>query len=135
MNKIFPKKMNNRYRYDNRRRTYGNRNTEPNNGLSSIVFLVFVLFAMAIWVVTLKSDISRMSTEKIKLKSENVDLKEQINILSKRQKEIEKINVVEEVKPKKVFRRPIKDTTKAKVDIIEIKETKVIAIDTTKTTN
>jgi hypothetical protein len=127
--------MNNRYRYDNRRRTYGNRNTEPNNGLSSIVFLVFVLFAMAIWVVTLKSDISRMSTEKIKLKSENVDLKEQINILSKRQKEIEKINVVEEVKPKKVFRRPIKDTTKAKVDIIEIKETKVIAIDTTKTTN
>lgn len=135
MNKIFPKKMNNRYRYDNRRRTYGNRNTEPNNGLSSIVFLVFVLFAMAIWVVTLKSDISRMSTEKIKLKSENVDLKEQINILSKRQKEIEKINVVEEVKPKKVFRRPIKDTTKTKVDIIEIKETKVIAIDTTKTTN
>lgn len=135
MNKIFPKKMNNRYRYDNRRRTYGNRNTEPNNGLSSIVFLVFVLFAMAIWVVTLKSDISRMSTEKIKLKSENVDLKEQINILSKRQKEIEKINVVEEVKPKKVFRRPIKDTTKVKVDIIEIKETKVIAIDTTKTTN
>ena len=127
--------MNNRYRYDNRRRTYGNRNTEPNNGLSSIVFLVFVLFAMAIWVVTLKSDISRMSTEKIKLKSENVDLKEQINILSKRQKEIEKINVVEEVKPKKVFRRPIKDTTKAKVEIIEIKETKVIATDTTKTTN
>ena len=132
MNKIFPKKMNNRYRYDNRRRTYGNRNTEPNNGLSSIVFLVFVLFAMAIWIVTLKSDISRMSTEKIKLKSENVDLKEQINILSKRQKEIDKINVVEEVKPKKVFRRPIKDTTKAKVEIIEIKETKVIAIDTTK---
>ena len=127
--------MNNRYRYDNRRRTYGNRNTEPNNGLSSIVFLVFVLFAMAIWVVTLKSDISRMSTEKIKLKSENTDLKEQINILSKRQKEIEKINVVEEVKPKKLFRRPIKDTTKAKVDIIEIKETKVIATDTTKTTN
>ena len=135
MNKIFPKKMNNRYRYDNRRRTYGNRNTEPNNGLSSIVFLVFVLFAMAIWILTLKSDISRMSTEKIKLRSENTDLKEQINILSKRQKEIDKINVVEEVKPKKVFRRPIKDTTKAKVDIIEIKETKVIAIDTTKTTN
>ena len=135
MNKIFPKKMNNRYRYDNRRRTYSNRNTEPNNGLSSIVFLVFVLFAMAIWIVTLKSDISRMSTEKIKLRSENTDLKEQINILSKRQKEIDKINVVEEVKPKKVFRRPIKDTTKAKVDIIEIKETKVIAIDTTKTTN
>jgi hypothetical protein len=76
-----------------------------------------------------------MSTEKIKLRSENTDLKEQINILSKRQKEIDKINVVEEVKPKKVFRRPIKDTTKAKVDIIEIKETKVIAIDTTKTTN
>ena len=126
--------MNNRYKYNNRRRNYGNRNTEPNNGVSSIVFLVFVLFAMAIWIVSLKSDISRMSTEKIKLRSENTDLKEQINILSKAQKEIEKIQVVEE-KPKKIFRRPIKDTTKAKVEIIEIKETKVIATDTTKTTN
>ena len=76
-----------------------------------------------------------MSTEKIKLRYENSDLKEQIDILSKKQKEIEQINIVEEVKPKKVFRRPIKDTTKAKVDIIEIKETKVIATDTTKTTN
>ena len=127
--------MNNRYKYNNRRRNYGNRNTEPSNGASSIVFLVFILFAMAIWIVSLKSDISRISTEKEIVKSENSDLKERINILSKRQKEIEKINVVEEVKPKKVFRRPIKDTTKAKVDIIEIKETKVIAIDTTKTTN
>ena len=34
--------------------------------------------------------------------------------LEEKQKEIEQINVVEE-KPKKVFRRPIKDTTKAKV--------------------
>ena len=127
--------MNNRYRYNNRRRNYSNRNTEPNNGASSIVFLVFVLFAMAIWIVSLKSDISRMSTEKIKLRYENSDLKEQIDILSKKKNEIEQINIVEEVKPKKVFRRPIKDTTKAKVDIIEIKETKVIATDTTKTTN
>ena len=127
--------MNNRYKYNNRRRNYGNRNTEPNNGTSSIVFLVFVLFAMCIWIVSLKSDIGRMSTEKIKLRSENADLKDQINILSKKQKEIEQINVVEEVKPKKVFRRPIKDTTKAKVaDITEMPEVKV-ATDTTKTTN
>ncbi len=76
-----------------------------------------------------------MSTEKIKLRSENADLKDQINILSKKQKEIEQINVVEEVKPKKIFRRPIKDTTKAKVaDITEMPEVKA-ATDTTKTTN
>ena len=76
-----------------------------------------------------------MSTEKMRLRSENSDLKEQINILSKKQKEIEQINVVEE-KPKKIFRRPIKDTTKAKVtQIIEIPEVKAIETDTTKTTN
>ena len=127
--------MNNRYKYDNRRRTYSNRSTPSNNGASSIVFLIFVIFALGIWIATLKSNISRISTEKEILKSKNAELKEQIDILSKKQKEIEQINVVEEVKPKKIFRRPIKDTTKAKVDIIEIKETKVIAIDTTKTTN
>ena len=132
--------MNNRYKYDNRRRTYSNRSTPSNNGASSIVFLIFVIFALGIWIATLKSNISRISTEKEILKSKNAELKEQIDILSKKQKEIEQINVVEEVKPKKIRRpdlgtKPIKDTTKAKLDIVQIKETKVIAIDTTKTTN
>ena len=135
MNKIFPKKMNNRYKYNNRRRNYGNRNTEPNNGVSSIVFLVFVLFAMAIWIVSLKSDISRISTEKEVLRSENTELVYKIDSISKTLEESKKIVPIVEIIPKKIFRRPIKDTTKAKVEIIEIKETKVIATDTTKTTN
>ena len=126
--------MNNRYKYNNRRRNYGNRNTEPNNGVSSIVFLVFILFAMAIWIVSLKSDISRISTEKEVLRSENTELVYKIDSISKTLEESRKIVPIEII-PKKIFRRPIKDTTKAKVEIIEIKETKVIATDTTKTTN
>lgn len=126
--------MNNRYRYDNRRRTYGNRD-QTTNGASSIVTLVFITIVLIVWIVSLKADISQLSDEKQMLRSENTELVHKVDSISKVLEESRKIVPIVEIIPKKVFRRPIKDTTKAKVDIIEIKETKVIATDTTKTTN
>ena len=131
MNKIFQKKMNNRYKYDNRRRNYGSRD-KTTNGASSIVTLVFITIVLIVWIVSLKSDISQISDEKQMLKSENIELVHKVDSISKILEESRKIVPIVEIIPKKVFRRPIKDTTKTKVDIIEIKETKVIAIDTTK---
>ena len=125
--------MNNRYKYDNRRRSYGSRD-KTTNGASSIVTLVFITIVLIFWIVSLKSDISQISDEKQMLKSENTDLLHKIDSISKTLEESRKIVPIEII-PKKIFRRPIKDTTKAKVEIIEIKETKVIATDTTKTTN
>ena len=126
--------MNNRYKYDNRRRNYGSRD-KTTNGASSIVTLVFITIVLIVWIVSLKSDISQISDEKQMLKSENTELVYKVDSISKILEESRKIVPIVEVIPKKIFRRPIKDTTKAKVDIIEIKETKVIATDTTKTTN
>ena len=126
--------MNNRYKYDNRRRNYGSRD-KTTNGASSIVTLVFITIVLIFWIVSLKSDISQISDEKQMLKSENIELVHKVDSISKILEESRKIVPIVEIIPKKVFRRPIKDTTKAKVDIIEIKETKVIATDTTKTTN
>jgi hypothetical protein len=126
--------MNNRYKYDNRRRNYGNRD-QTTNGASSIVTLVFITIVLIVWIVSLKADISQLSDEKQMLRSENTELVHKVDSISKVLEESRKIVPIVEIIPKKVFRRPIKDTTKAKVDIIEIKETKVIATDTTKTTN
>ena len=126
--------MNNRYKYDNRRRNYGSRD-KTTNGASSIVTLVFITIVLIFWIVSLKSDISQISDEKQMLKSENTELVHKIDSISKTLEESKKIVPIVEIIPKKIFRRPIKDTTKAKVEIIEIKETKVIATDTTKTTN
>jgi len=126
--------MNNRYKYDNRRRNYSSQSSTT-NGASSIVTLLFITIVLIVWIVSLKSDISQISDEKQMLKSENTELVHKIDSISKTLEESRKIVPIVEIIPKKIFRRPIKDTTKAKVEIIEIKETKVIAIDTTKTTN
>jgi hypothetical protein len=126
--------MNNRYKYDNRRRNYRSQSSTT-NGASSIVTLVFITIVLIVWIVSLKSDISQISDEKQMLKSENTELVHKIDSISKTLEESKKIVPIVEIIPKKIFRRPIKDTTKAKVEIIEIKETKVIATDTTKTTN
>ena len=123
--------MNNRYKYDNRRRNYRSQSSTT-NGASSIVTLVFITIVLIVWIVSLKSDISQISDEKQMLKSENIELVHKVDSISKILEESRKIVPIVEIIPKKVFRRPIKDTTKTKVDIIEIKETKVIAIDTTK---
>jgi hypothetical protein len=114
-------KMNNRYT-KNRRRNYGNREVAT-NGASSIVTLIFLLIILLIWIIRLKSDISNISSEKEMLKSENIDLLNKIDSLSEKPVPIKVVPVVE-IKPKKIFKKQIKDTTKTKaVEIIEIQET------------
>lgn len=114
-------KMNNRYT-KNRRRNYGNREVAT-NGASSIVTLIFLLIMLLIWIIRLKSDISNISSEKEMLKSENTDLLNKIDSLSEKLVPIKVVPVVE-IKPKKIFKRQIIDTTKEKaVEIIEIQET------------
>jgi hypothetical protein len=111
-------KMNNRYT-KNRRRNYGNREVAT-NGASSIVTLIFLLIILLIWIIRLKSDISNISSEKEMLKSENIDLLNKIDSLSEKPVPIKVVPVVE-IKPKKIFKKQIKDTTKAKaVEIIEV---------------
>lgn len=125
MNKTFPKKMNNRYKYDNRRRNYGSQ-SNTTNGASSIVTLVFLLIVMIVWIISLKSDIRNVSDRNFDLKKENDSLVDRIEFLSKKTEPI-KVPIVE-IKSKKIFKRPIKDTTKAKVEIIEVKSIVVDSI-------
>lgn len=117
-------KMNNRYT-KNRRRNYGNREVAT-NGASSIVTLIFLLIMLLIWIIRLKSDISNISSEKEMLKSENTDLLNKIDSLSEKPVPIKVVPVVE-IKPKKIFKRQIIDTTKEKA--VEIIEAKPIAVD------
>lgn len=116
--------MNNRYT-KNRRRNYGNREVAT-NGASSIVTLIFLLIMLLIWIIRLKSDISNISSEKEMLKSENTDLLNKIDSLSEKPVPIKVVPVVE-IKPKKIFKRQIIDTTKEKA--VEIIEAKPIAVD------
>ena len=62
------------------------------------------------------------------LKSENTELVHKIDSISKTLEESRKIVPIVEIIPKKIFRRPIKDTTKAKVEIIEVKSIVVDSI-------
>jgi hypothetical protein len=128
--------MNNRYKYDNRRRTYGNRD-KTTNGASSIVSLVFITIVLIVWIVSLKADISQLSDEKQMLRSENTELAHKVDSISKALEESRKIvPIVEDIKPKKIFKRIVKDTTSTKaVKVIEKIELKAIVADTTKKTN
>ena len=128
--------MNNRYKYDNRRRTYGNRD-QTTNGASSIVTLVFITIVLIVWIVSLKADISQLSDEKQMLRSENTELAHKVDSISKVLEESRKIvPIVEDTKPKKIFKRIVKDTTSTKaVKVIEKIELKAIVADTTKKTN
>ena len=120
-------KMNNRYT-KNRRRNYGNREVAT-NGASSIVTLIFLLIILLIWIIRLKSDISNISSEKEMLKSENTDLLNKIDSLSEKPVPIKVVPVVE-IKPKKIFKRSVKDTIRVKP--VAIPEAKTIIADTTK---
>jgi hypothetical protein len=115
--------MNNRYKYDNRRRTYGNRDKTTNGAI--------------VWIVSLKADISQLSDEKQMLRSENTELAHKVDSISKALEESRKIvPIVEDIKPKKIFKRIVKDTTSTKaVKVIEKIELKAIVADTTKKTN
>ena len=127
--------MNNRYKYNNRRRNYGSQ-SGTTNGASSIVTLVFITIVLIVWIVSLKSDISQISDEKQMLKYENTELLHKIDSISKTLEESRKIVPIVEVKPKKIFKRVIKDTSNTKVvKVIEKIELKTIVADTTKTTN
>jgi hypothetical protein len=110
--------MNNRYKYDNRRRNYGSRD-KTTNGASSIVTLVFITIVLIFWIVSLKSDISQISDEKQMLRFENTELVHKVDSISKILEESRKIVPIVEIVPKKVFRRPIKDTVKVKPVIIQ----------------
>lgn len=115
----------NRYNYNsNRRRNYGNQ-SNTTNGASSIVTLIFFLIILLIWIISLKSDIRNVSDRNFDLKKENDSLVDRIEFLSKKTEPI-KVPIVE-IKSKKIFKRPIKDTLKAKV--VEIIEVKSIVVD------
>ena len=128
--------MNNRYKYDNRRRNYGSRD-KTTNGASSIATLVFITIVLIVWIVSLKADISQLSDEKQMLRSENTELAHKVDSISKVLEESRKIvPIVEDTKPKKIFKRIVKDTTSTKaVKVIEKIELKAIVADTTKKTN
>ena len=116
----------NRYNYNSsRRRNYGSQ-SNTTNGASSIVTLVFLLIVMIVWIISLKSDIRNVSDRNFDLKKENDSLVDRIEFLSKKTEPI-KVPIVE-IKSKKIFKRPIKDTTKAKVEIIEVKSIVVDSI-------
>lgn len=139
MNKILATKMNNRYNYD-RRRNYGSRNNNTGaNSAGSIVFLISLSIILGIWVINLKSDIRSLSDDKEMLVLENNEIKQKMDSIVK-SLEKPKIECVLKPEPKKIFRKPLKDTTKAKVEIIEVKPivkpiAKPIVADTTKIMN
>jgi hypothetical protein len=115
----------NRYNYNsNRRRNYGNQ-SNTTNGASSIVTLVFFLIILLIWIIGLKSDIRNVSDRNFDLKKENDSLVDRIDSLLVIP-EPKEIVVIPEM-PKKVFKKPIKDTVKVKV--VEKIETKTIVVD------
>jgi len=131
--------MNNRYNYD-RRRNYGSRNNNTGaNSAGSIVFLISLSIILGIWVINLKSDIRSLSDDKEMLVLENNEIKQKMDSIVK-SLEKPKIECVLKPEPKKIFRKPLKDTTKAKVEIIEVKPivkpiAKPIVADTTKIMN
>lgn len=131
--------MNNRYNYD-RRRNYGSRNNNTGaNSAGSIVFLISLSIILGIWVINLKSDIRSLSDDKEMLVLENNEIKQKMDSIVK-SLEKPKIECGLKPEPKKIFRKPLKDTTKAKVEIIEVKPivkpiAKPIVADTTKIMN
>jgi len=104
--------MNNRYNYD-RRRNYGRKSTQTANGASSVAFLLCVLFAMAIWVVSLKSDIRSFEEDKESTIRKIESLSKSIDSIRKIPKPVP--IAIEPEKPKKPFKRMMtKDTLDVK---------------------
>lgn len=114
----------NRYNYSSRRRNYGSQ-SNTTNGASSIVTLVFLLIVMIIWILSLKSDVTNISDRNFNLKKENDSLMNRIEFLSKKPEPIKA--PVLEIIPKRIFKKPIKDTIKVKPVIIQ--EEKTIIVD------
>jgi hypothetical protein len=120
----------NRYNYNsnNRRRTYGSTPSTI-NGSSAVLVLVFLLIVMIAWILSLKADVSNISDRNFELKRQNDSLVCRIDSLNKKPEPI-KVPVVD-IKPKKVLKRPIKDTVKSKPILdTEVKNTQTV-VDTT----
>lgn len=83
---------------------------------------------MIVWILTLKADVSNISDRNFELKRENDSLVNRIDSLTKKPEPIKA--PVLEIKPKKIFKRPIKDTIRVKPVVIP--EVKTIIADTTK---
>lgn len=121
----------NRYNYNsnNRRRTYGSTPSTI-NGSSAVLVLVFLLIVMIAWILSLKADVSNISDRNFELKRQNDSLVCRIDSLNKKTVPIIKVPVVD-IKPKKVLKRPIKDTVKSKPILdTEVKNTQTV-VDTT----
>ena len=104
-----------RYNYNsNRRRTFSNK-PKSSNSISLFIFLIFSTLALFIWVLKLKSDISNISDFNQELKFENDSLRRLVLI---KNKPIIK-EIIIETKPKKVYKKKIKDTTKLDLTIVK----------------
>lgn len=80
---------------------------------------------MIVWILTLKVNVTNISDRNIQLKKENDSLMNRIEFLSKKPEPI-KVPVLEII-PKRIFKKPIKDTVKVKPVIIQ--EVKPIIVD------
>ena len=119
-----------RYNYNNnnKRRNYSSQ-TSTTNGSSAVLVLVFLLIVMIVWILSLKADVSNISDRNFELKRQNDSLVCRIDSLNKKPEPI-KVPVVD-IKPKKVLKRPIKDTVKSKPILdTEVKNTQTV-VDTT----
>lgn len=125
--------MNNRYNYNsNRKRNYNTRNS--GSGIAGfIATLIGVIIILGIWVISLKSDINHLSDDKLLLMLEKNEIKHKMDSITKTL-QIPVKEVVVEDKPKRIFKKQVKDTTKVKTDVLEVKPlVKPIIVDTTKT--
>jgi hypothetical protein len=123
----------NRYNYNSsRKRSYASRNGNTGNSVAtSIVTLTFLVIVMAIWILSLKSDIRSLKSEKEALVKENVELNHKTDSIAKSSVP-PKIPCALKPEPKKIFKRHSKDTTKTKLETIETKPATTPIPDTTK---
>lgn len=80
---------------------------------------------MIAWILSLKADVTNISDRNFNLKKENDSLMNRIELLSKKPEPIKA--PVLEIIPKRIFKKPIKDTVKVKPVIIQ--EVKPIIVD------
>lgn len=83
---------------------------------------------MIVWILTLKADVSNISDRNFELKRENDSLVNRIDSLTKKPEPIKA--PVLEITPKKIFKRPIKDTTRVKPVVIP--EVKSVIVDSSR---
>lgn len=120
-----------RYNYNssNKRRNYSSQ-TSTTNGSSAVLVLVLLVIAMIIWVLSIKTNMSNIYDRNFELKKQNDSLIDRIQFLSKKTEPIIKVPVVD-IKPKKIFKKHIKDTVKSKPILVpEVKTTQTL-VDTT----